>query len=143
MKTSIVLRIAAVLWIVWGLVHALAGVLTISGDTATAVQGIADGVSPELLSLDYPYAVGAIVNQHGWNLLWFGLATVVGAIFIWRGSVTAIFTTAMIGGLADLGYLVFLDLGGYVNFVPGTLMTIVSASAIGLSFYAYFKTKSV
>ncbi len=48
------------------------------------------------------------------------------------------FLAALVGGLADVGYLVFLDLGGYVNFVPGTLMTIFSATAITTSFVAYF-----
>ena len=45
------------------------------------------------------------------------------------------------GGLADLGYFLFLDLGGYVNFVPGTVMTLISASAMGLSLYAYFSAR--
>ena len=62
----------------------------------------------------------------------------MGGIFIWRGSVTGIFVTALIGGLADLGYFLFLDLGGYVRFLPGTVMTLVSSSAIILSFAAYF-----
>ena len=135
---SKLLKVSAVLWVVWGLVHVLAGVLTISGDTATAVRGIADAVEPELLEIDYPDAVGAIVNQHGWNLLWGGAATIVGAAFIWRHSVAAIFITAMVGGLLDIGYLLFIDLGGYNNFVPGTVMTIISATAILLSFLAYF-----
>ncbi len=136
--TSKLLRVSAVLWVVWGLVHVLAGALTISGDTSSAVQGIADAVDPELLEIDYPDAVGAIINQHGWNLLWGGAATIVGAWFIWRHSTTAIFVTAMVGGLLDIGYLVFIDLGGYNNFVPGTVMTLVSGTAILLSFFAYF-----
>lgn len=60
---------------------------------------------------------------------------------IWRKNTYAIFLAAIVGGLADLGYFLFLDLGGYVNFVPGTVMTLFSASAIILSFYAYFKIK--
>lgn len=43
-------------------------------------------------------------------------------------------TTDAVQGIADVGYFVFLDLGGYVNFVPGTLMTIFSATAITTSF---------
>jgi len=141
MNTSTLLKISAVLWVVWGLVHALAGGMTISNDTTTAVQSIADGVSPDLLVANYPDAAGGIINQHGWNLLWFGVATIIGAVFIARNSITAIFITAMVGGLADLGYFIFLDLAGYVNFVPGTVMTIISSLAILLSFSAYFKLK--
>lgn len=132
------LKISAILWVIWGLVHALAGVLTISGDTATAVSGIADGVDPALLAMDYPDAVGGIINQHGFNLFWGGVVTIIGGICIWRNNVAAIFISALVGGLLDVGYFIFIDLGGYNNFVPGTVMTIISALAITLSFYAYF-----
>ncbi|MDE0263134.1 MAG: hypothetical protein OXJ37_12090 [Bryobacterales bacterium] len=135
-------RVAAVLWVIWGLVHALAGVLTITQDTAGAAQGIADAVDPALLEMAYPDVVGAIMNQHGFNLLWIGVVTTVCAWFIWRRSPPAIFIGALVGGLADVGYFLFLDMGGYVNFVPGTVMTLVSASAIILSFWAYFSGKS-
>lgn len=135
---STLLRVAAVLWIVWGLVHAFAGVITIGRDTPEAVQGIADGVEPAVLEVDYPDAAGAIINQHGFNLLWIGVVTLICAWFIWRRSLNAIFLAALVGGLADIGYFVFLDLGGHVNFFPGTLMTIFSATAIVASFTAVY-----
>ena len=142
-KMRYLLRISAVLWVIWGAVHILAGVMTmrgpITGDITAAVAGIADAVSPETLETDYPAAAGAILGQHGFNLFWIGLVTLIGGIFIWRKNVSAIFLSALVGGLADLGYFLFLDLGGFVKFVPGTLMTLVSSSAIILSFYAYFK----
>ncbi|MEO0435073.1 MAG: hypothetical protein AAF151_25650 [Cyanobacteria bacterium J06656_5] len=140
--THTLLKISAILWVIWGIVHALAGVLTISGDTASAVSGIADGVAPALLVMDYPDAAGAIINQHGFNLLWGGIVTIIGGVFIWRKSVAAIFVSALVGGLLDVGYFIFIDLGGYNNFVPGTVMTIISALAITLSFYAYFQPKN-
>ena len=107
----------------------------------SSIAGIADAVAPETLQLDYPDAAGAVIGQHGFNLLWIGIVTFVSAFFIWKGNKNAIFLAAITGGLADLGYFMFLDLGGYVNFIPGSLMTFVSGSAIILSFYAYFKTK--
>lgn len=136
--TSLLLKIASVLWIIWGLVHILAGVMTVSQDTPNAVAGIADAVDPALLAGSYHDAVGAVVNQHGFNLGWIGSFTLVGAFFIWRGSVTAMFFTGVVGGLTDVGYFWFMDLGGFVNFVPGTVMTIVSGTAIILSLVAYF-----
>jgi len=140
MKNSVLLKTSAVLWIVWGLVHALFGILIIFGDTGSGIQAIGNGV--ELAPANYPDVLGAIMNQHGWNLLWFGVVTTIGAVFIWRSSNTAIWMNAMVGGLADLGYFIFLDLGGYVKFVPGTVMTIISLAAVLLSFTAYFKNKS-
>ena len=138
-KSSILLKIAAILWVIWGIVHALAGILTIVGDTTSAAAGIADGVDRASLAMDYPDAVGAIINQHGFNLLWGGIVTIIGGIFIWRKSVAAIFVSALVGGLLDVGYFIFIDLGGYNKFVPGTVMTIISATAIVLSFYTYFR----
>lgn len=130
---AMVLKVAAVLWVVWGLVHMFAGYMTISLDTAASFAGIADAVDPALLEADYHPAAGGILNQHGWNLLWGGLVTVIGAVFIWRKNMTAIWVTAMVGGLLDIGYFVFVDMPGYVHFVPGTVMTLISGSAILLS----------
>lgn len=136
------LKAASVLWVIWGLVHVLAGIIVLSSDASGGFQGIADGVSPELLAADYHGAVGGILNQHGWNLAWFGLATIIGAFFIWRHNLTAIWVTGMVGGLADAGYLLFVDLPGYVNFLPGTLMTFISALAIILSFWVWLTERA-
>lgn len=136
-STKTLLRVVAVLWVIWGLVHALAGGLILAGETAAGFQAIADAVDPALLVGPYPDAVGGVLDQHAWNLLWFGLVTIIGAAFIWGGSVTAIWVTAMVGGLADLGYFFFIDLAGYALFFPGTVMTLVSGSAILLSLAAW------
>lgn len=82
-------------------------------------------------------AVGAVVNQHGFNLLWIGVVTTIAAFYIWQKNTTAIFIAPLVGGLADLGYFIFLDMGGFVNFVPGTVMTLISTAAIILSVLAY------
>lgn len=137
---GLVLKVAAVLWVIWGLVHAFAGVMVMSSDTVSGFQAIADAVDPSELENTYHGAVGAVLNQHAWNLLWFGLVTTIGAIFIWQSVNTAIWVTAMVGGFADLGYFMFVDIGGYANFIPGTLMTIVSATAIVLSFWVWMST---
>ena len=136
--TSTALKVAAVLWVIWGLVHMLAGVMIISQDASGGFAAIADAIDPAALVADYHPAVGGILNQHGFNLLWIGLTTIVAAVFIWRVNTTAIWVAALTGGLADVGYLLFVDFPGYVNFIPGTLMTIISASAVALSFWAWF-----
>ncbi|MEM6645557.1 MAG: hypothetical protein AAF730_04820 [Bacteroidota bacterium] len=111
----------------------------LTGDIAGAIGGIADAVAPATLAMSYPAANGAILGQHGFNLLWIGLVTLIAAFYIWKGSRPAILLAALVGGLADVGYFLFLDLGGFVKFMPGTLMTLVSFSAILLSFMVYFK----
>lgn len=141
-KTHVLaLKIAAGLWVVWGLVHALAGVIVLSSDTSGALAAVADAVDPALLAADYHPAAGGIVNQHGWNLLWFGVVTLIGGILIWRANMTSIWVTGMVGGFADLGYFMFLDLPGHVHFLPGTLMTLVSGSAIILSVWVWLAAR--
>ncbi len=136
------LKLATVLWVIWGLVHLVAGVIVLSSDASGGFQAIADAIDPDTLAHAYEPAVGGILNQHGWNLAWFGVATVIGAIFIWRGNMTAIWVTGMIGGLADLGYLFFVDMPGYVNFFPGTTMTFISGTAIVFSFWVWLTERN-
>lgn len=136
------LKIAAALWVVWGLVHMFAGIATMARDTPEAVGGIADAVDPSTLDMNYPDAAGAIINQHGFNLAWIGLVTLVCAFLIWRGSMAAAFLAGLVGGLADIGYFVFLDLGHFVNFVPGTVMTIFSASAVVLTIWVWLSNSN-
>ncbi|MEO1291257.1 MAG: hypothetical protein AAFV62_00275 [Pseudomonadota bacterium] len=134
---TLLLKASTILWVIWGLVHAFAGVLIVSSSPAEGFQAIADAVEPATLAGPYQAAVEGVLNQHGWNLLWFGIVTIVGGVFIWGGNRTAIWVTALVGGLADLGYFLFIDLAGFANFLPGTLMTLVSASAIILSGYVW------
>ncbi|MFK7889606.1 MAG: hypothetical protein AB8B63_02230 [Granulosicoccus sp.] len=135
---KLALKVSVALWIVWGLVHVFAGGITLSRDPSSGFAGIADAIEPSLLAAEYHPAVGGLLNQHGWNLLWIGTVTLIGALFIWRANMTAIWVTAMVGGLADVGYFLFLDIPGYVNFIPGTVMTIFSTTAIVLSFWVWF-----
>lgn len=137
-----VLKAASVLWIIWGVVHAFFGVGIMAADASQGFAYIAAGVSPEELQADYHPVVAAVLNQHGWNLLWFGLATTIGGVMIWRHSMTAIWVSAMVGGLADLGYLIFLDFPGYATFFPGTTMTLIAGSAIVLSFWVWLAQRS-
>ena len=89
------LRISAILWVIWGLVHILAGTMVmnfiLSDNIAGAVGGIADAVDPATLQMNYPTATGAILGQHGFNLFWIGLVTLICAFFIWRQNRSAIF----------------------------------------------------
>lgn len=73
-----ILRISKILWVIWGIVHAMAGILILSGDPTAGFQAIADAVPANDLVVDYPAAVGGVLNQHAWNLAWFGFATIIG-----------------------------------------------------------------
>ncbi|MEM7378996.1 MAG: hypothetical protein AAF460_16020 [Pseudomonadota bacterium] len=137
------LRVAGVLWIIWGAVHMLAAVMIVPVDAATAIGNIADAVPRETLQGTYPAALSGILSQHGWNLGWIGLTTLVCGALMWRGALSVVWLAALVGGLADVGYFVFLDLPGFVRFVPGTLMTVFSALAIALSGWVWFRARGV
>ena len=136
-------KTSSVLWVIWGIVHIFFGAFTVylvlNNETSRVVTEIANAVSPEILKTEYPAAANALLGQHGWNLIWFGVVTLIASIYVWKGNRNAILLAAIVGGLADLGYFLFMDLGGYVTFFPGTLMTIIALSAILSSFYAHFK----
>lgn len=131
MSNMILRKIISSLWFFWGIVHILFGILIMNGDVAYAINEIGNAVTVPVLK--YSSVAEAIMNQHGWNLTWFGVITIIGSVFIWCGNNTALWVSAMIGGLADLGYFIFLDLGGFVKFLPGTLMTIIALTAIVMS----------
>ncbi|MEM8709692.1 MAG: hypothetical protein AAGG01_01970 [Planctomycetota bacterium] len=127
------LRISAILWVIWGVVHVAAGVITLKllGEerTAEAIHGIASKVALETLQMSYPAAVSALLSQHALNLAWFGAVTLVCSPFIWRGSRSAVYLAALVGGLADFAYFLFIDLGGFAT-PPGPQMTYICATAI-------------
>lgn len=138
---TIAYRLSAVLWVVWGLVHVLAGVIILTSDASGGFAAVADKVVAEDLAHAYHPAVGAILHQHGWNLAWIGLTTLTAAVWVWRGVAAAVFLAALVGGMADIGYFLFLDLGGFVHFIPGGFMTVVSGTAILTSVWAVWSAR--
>ena len=140
---NLMLKISSVLWGIWGLFHLLIGGFLLyllgTGQIAEALHGIAGTVKLESLNLEYPYAVVATLKQHSFNLGWFGAATLIGCIFVWKKNPYAIFFCAIVGGLGDFGYFIFIDLPG-LAIPPGPQMTWISGAAIILSITAYFKS---
>lgn len=137
---TVVLKLISVLWLIWGFVHVFAGVITISRSAPDSVAGVADAVDPAEFTGSYHAAADALINQHGFNLAWIGLVTMICAVLIWRNKSHLLYVlllAAITGGLADVGYFIFMDLGGFVHFMPGTVMTIFSGAAIVLSAWVW------
>ena len=86
---------------------------------------------------DYPNEVGAVLvtfGQHGFNLFWFGLVTLVCAFLIWQKQhKIAILIAVIIGGLADLGALFATFMIGSID-VAGILIFLGTFTAVFLSF---------
>lgn len=74
--------------------------------------------------------------------MWIGLITLIAAFYIWKDHKNDIVLAALLGGLAHLGYFLFMDLGGHAQFMPGTVMTLVSVTAIITNFIGLNKSKN-
>jgi len=138
------LKASAVLWIIWGIAHIAFGVFGLAGflagDAAETMKAMLGGADPATLDITYPDAVVGLLNQHSWNLVWFGVFTTIGGVLIWRKNAMAVVMTAIVGGAADAGYFLFVDLAGFAA-APGPQMTWISATAILLSLFVYFRTE--
>ena len=146
MKPSILLKSSSVLWMIWGIFHLMIGVVMIYllslGNEALSLNFVASDPLTADMVREYSPIVTASLKQHSWNLGWFGMVAIVGSVGIWRKSASAIFVTALVAGLGDLGYFVFVDMADLAP-PAGTLMTVFSSLAIILSFYAYFSSNKL
>ncbi|MGI9628216.1 MAG: hypothetical protein ACR2QM_15390 [Longimicrobiales bacterium] len=137
-------RTSAVLWSVWGAFHLFVGgfllFLLSAGRVDEAMHGIAGQVELATLGIDYPFAVVATLKQHAFNLGWFGLVTLVASPGVWRGNLPAVALCAIVGGLGDVGYFVFIDLAD-LAVPPGPQMTWISGTAVVLSAVAWLRVR--
>ena len=79
---SICLKLASVLWIIWGLARVFAGAEVTTLDMTGGLQAFADSVSPELLALMEEHAaVGGMLSQNGWNLGFSGIVAIIAGVF--------------------------------------------------------------
>lgn len=137
------LKAASVLWVIWGLFHVLGGIMVITllngehpNGSLSSVPGV---VNIDFMGQESPFAVIASLKQHGFNLAWIGVLVTIGAVYVWKRNKVAIFACAIVGGFADLGYFLYVDLAGYAE-TPGPEMTYIMGTAIILAFFVYFKS---
>ncbi|MEM8927264.1 MAG: hypothetical protein AAGC45_03605 [Bacteroidota bacterium] len=148
-KNFKIFRIIAMLWFIWSLLHIFPGIFSLtnalSGDI-TSIQFLFPETDPIGMTGDYPNEVAAILvtfGQHGFNLFWFGMVTLVCSILIWKKhDKTAGLIALIVGGLADLGALFATFMIGSID-IWGVLIFVGSFSAVLLSFRAwtYISTK--
>ncbi|MEM6581850.1 MAG: hypothetical protein AAF699_11280 [Pseudomonadota bacterium] len=133
---KLLLKASAALWLVWGLLHLAHGLVVAFHDLSAAGQSIANAAATPTMSDDQYLALTGLFQQHGWNRIVFGMAAIVGAFYLWNGNRTAIWITAVFGGLTELGFFFLNTIPGYDNFVPSYTMLVVAAAAIILSVWA-------
>lgn len=136
MNPKILFRAAGVLWAMWGLLHLVAGVGVLS-TFASEVTGVPESVTLTLMGGEMPFQVRRTLAEHNFNNTWFGLVVTAGSVQVWRGRRLGALLCAIVGGLAQLGFTIFIVVPGYGNAV-GVAMTFVAVSALVLSCSAYF-----
>ncbi len=140
------LRIASVLWIVWGMSNLITGSVLLAnllfGASSQAVQSLLNNVTPASLPAEYSQEFIGLLQQHVFTMLWFGLVVFVAGLYVWSGRTLAVYLTCIVGGFATLGQLFFLDIPGYVRFFPNILLTIIALLATVLTISGYAGSRS-
>ena len=140
---STLLKTSAILWAIWGVFHLFIGIATLvlfnNGHPSGDFQSIPEMLNFTMFGNESQFPPLATLKQHAFNLAWIGLIVTIGSVYVWKKDKIAILTCAIIGGFADLGYFIYVDLPGYA-ISPGPEMTYIMATAIILAFFAYFKS---
>lgn len=135
-----VFRVAAVLWAMWGALHLVAG-LSVLTTFASEVVGVPESVQLTVMGGDLPFYVRRTLAEHSFNNTWFGLVVLVGSLLVWKRSRLGVFLCTIVGGLAHVGFTIFLVVPGYSNAV-GVAMTLIAAGAFTLSVAAQLGSKT-
>lgn len=135
-------RIGGFFYVLWGLMHVMFGVQilqqNITQSTHAVVESMYQTVGPVGTPNELGPVISALMNQHGWNLLWFGLfAAFVGAFYNWRNSLAGYWSNLAVVSLADIGFIVAVLVPGYVSWtigISGPLLWILAAlfSTLGI-----------
>ena len=141
MKQKVMFRAAGVLWAMWGLLHLLAG-LSVVKTFASEVAGVPESVMLRVMGDEIPFHVRRTLAEHSFNNTWFGLVVLVGSVLVWKGSRQGVLLCTVVGGLAHLGFAIFLVVPGFSNAV-GVAMTVIAAVAVALSVGAQLGSKDV
>jgi hypothetical protein len=98
-------RIGSVLYVLWGLLH-LEAVYEEFALAATLGPGLAKGK----------------LNQGAWDLLFFAAASILIAILLnWKNDRRGYWTNLLLVSYADIGFIIFVLIPGYVAVFPGIL----------------------
>lgn len=106
-------RVGAGLYVVWGLLHIKA-----------AYDQFALGARVE------PGLVQGKLNQGAWDIFFFALASITIAVVLnWKNDNLGYWLNLLIVSIADLGFIIFVLIPGYVSTFPGILGPIFWISA--------------
>lgn len=114
----------AISYFLWGIMHAMIGIqilmINLGDSTAAVISTLYSDSGPIKTPPEMGSVATAIMSQHAWNLLWFGVfAAVVAALWNWRNNRAAYWANLVVVSLADLGFIVAVLIPGYISFLVG------------------------
>jgi len=124
MNATLFAKSGAIVYVLWGLLHLKAAQMMV-------VLG---------QSLDAGALQGRIF-QHAWNLLFFAAFAIVIAVWMnWKNSRLGFWLNLAVISAADVGFILFVLIPGYVPMMPGALGPLLWIVALGLTTVAVIKS---
>ena len=118
-------RLGAVAYVLWGLLHLQA---------ARLVYMLGDSLEPGM--------VQGRIYQDAFNLLFFALFGIAVAVMLnWKNSRSGYWLNLIVISAADIGFIVYVLLPGYVPLVPGGLGPLLWILAVVFSTLGFRQTK--
>ena len=114
---NLMAKLGAASYVIWSLLHFQA---------AWAVYQLGKAMPPGM--------AGGRVLQDAWNLLWFSILAILAAIGLnWRNDVRGWWINLAVVSVADLGFIFFVLLPGYVPLWPGLAGPVFWLLGLGFS----------
>lgn len=124
---NIFAKVGAVAYVMWGILHIQA---------ARLVFLLGNSLEPGI--------VQGRIYQDAFNLLFFAIFGIAVAIWLnWRNSRLGYWLNLVVISAADIGFIVYILLPGYVPLVPGGLGPLLWVIAIIFSTLGILKSKSI
>lgn len=96
-------KLGSIVYVLWGILHI---------EAARKVFVLGQTLDPGMLQ--------GRIFQDAWNLLFFAIFGIVVGIFLnWKNSHIGYWLNLIVVSVADIGYIIFVLLPGYVPFIPG------------------------
>lgn len=118
-------KFGSVAYVAWGLLHL---------EAARRVYMLGQSIDPGMIQ--------GRIYQDAWGLIFFAVFSIVVAIYLnWRNSHLGYWLNLVVVSVADLGYIFFIMLPGYVPVIPGILGPLLWLLALMFSTLAIVKDR--
>ena len=103
--TNIYSKSGSSFYVLWGVLH-----IVVASKVYTMAQGVDVGI------------VQGRIFQDAWSLLFFAVfAIIVGIFFNWKNDQLGYWLNLIIVSVADIGYIIFILVPGYIPIIPGII----------------------